>query len=96
MVTRLLLGLFALGAAGALASACTGSAAKALDGLPGRWFWLLLVIYAGDAAVGENRPLWERGGKGIAVALFAAAAAIGWLRVRRSRRLSHPEPDPAS
>lgn len=88
------LALFALGAAGAVVSASTGCAAKALDGLSIKWLWPILLVFAGDAALGPNRPMWERGLKGVAVALLLVSLSIGWLRVRRSRR--RPQPDPAS
>lgn len=78
---------FALSAAGILFSASTGPAAKALDALPGKRFWPILLVFAGDAALGPNRPVWERATKGTAVVLLLVAYAIAWLRVRRSRRL---------
>jgi hypothetical protein len=81
--------LFVLFAAMTVVTVSTGCAAKALDGVPGWWFWPLLLLFAGDA-FSANRPMWERACKGIAVALFAAALAIGWLRAR------HARPDPAT
>ena len=93
VTTWVLPAFFVLSAAGILFSAFTGPAAKALDGLPGKGFWPIMLIFAGDAALGPNRPTWERATKGAAVALLVVAYAVAWLRVRRSRR---PEPDPAS
>ncbi|WP_436534227.1 hypothetical protein [Actinoplanes sp. HUAS TT8] len=52
------------------------------------WMLLLVVIWAGDAAFGEDRPLFERAGKGtLAVLVTTAAVTVFWLR-RRSREVA--------
>jgi hypothetical protein len=49
------------------------------------WKALFLLIPAGDALLGENRPVWERSWKGAFVVLLAAALLIAWWRGRRRK-----------
>lgn len=48
-------------------------------------FGLVLLTMAGDAAFGDQRPLFERQWKGAAAALFGLALGIAWWRHYRHR-----------
>ncbi|BCL13851.1 hypothetical protein [Micromonospora sagamiensis] len=59
------------------------------------YFWLLVVswlILAGDAALGENRPTFERAWKGALAVLLAASFGLDLWRRRRLARTAPPPP----
>ncbi|SCL41084.1 hypothetical protein GA0074692_6134 [Micromonospora pallida] len=59
------------------------------------YFWLLVVIWlmlAGDAALGENRPPFERAWKGTVAVLLAVSSGVNLWRRRRLARTTPPPP----
>ncbi|MFI6229281.1 hypothetical protein ACIBCR_18440 [Micromonospora echinospora] len=60
------------------------------------YFWLLVaqwLFLAGDAALGENRPAFERAWKGAIAVLLAASLGVGLWRRRRARTPPSPPVD---
>lgn len=50
------------------------------------WLLGLIVLWIGDAAVGENRPISERVVKGLLAALVGGSFVVGSWRRRRLTR----------
>ncbi|GLW31012.1 hypothetical protein [Actinoplanes regularis] len=74
-----------IGGLGLLWSAIATPAGR-LPGPKTYWVYLgLLVMWTGDAAVGEARPLFERAGKGAVAAPAWIALAVVLVRRRRHR-----------
>jgi hypothetical protein len=63
-----------------------GTKARDLPAVRSYWWWLpLLVVWTGDAALGEARPLLERAGKGAAALLLWSSVAVVLLRRRAAK-----------
>ncbi|MEV0327949.1 hypothetical protein AB0H63_16105 [Micromonospora echinospora] len=87
--------LFVVLAAVALVAAVRGRFSIVHD-MSRPYFWLLVVQWlflAGDAALGENRPAFERAWKGAIAVLLAASFGIGLWRRRRAQAASPPPTD---
>jgi hypothetical protein len=54
-------------------------------------FALVLLMWTGDAAVGDGRPLLERLGKGVAAALIWVSVAVVLWRRRRHQSAARVE-----
>ncbi|MEU8242894.1 hypothetical protein AB0C07_31950 [Actinoplanes missouriensis] len=77
--------LTVIGSIGALVSAIRTPGGR-LPGLRRYWpFLLILLMWTGDAALGDGRPAFERAGKGTIAVLLWSSLAIVVLRRRRHR-----------
>lgn len=84
--------LVVTGAAGALLTAFTTRPRDLRGFVWSDLWWLGLTLMAtGDAAVGENRPVFERFWKGTAAALVWLAVTVALARRRRAIRAARAD-----
>jgi hypothetical protein len=84
--------LFVAGAASALLATVRGQF-SILHDASRPYLWLLVVYWlmlTGEAAVGENRPAFERAWKGTVAVLLAASFGVDLWRRRRARVTQSP------
>jgi hypothetical protein len=88
--------LLVFSAAGLLVSSVRSEPGRPVVTRPDWLLLPLLIFWTGDAAVGENRPPFERAWKGaVAVLVWSAVAIVLWRQRRSRAALTRPAPTPA-